>query len=828
MTTVDSRSVIDGSCNSPPTVLSPSCIVYTRSSSHPHLHLTRYTLVALVHHFLLSSSHHLSLPMASPVTAILVEDASLSSLPSIPASTTIYYDSVWEHFEKGDEFHHCTFNKCGAPIKAQSDASTSNMHAHLQAIHRLKRRPKSNPVRRPAAAVSSVLNYFTSSSVPPSSSPSFIRPPPTRQQKRQWTVELLRMVVEMNVPFRALTESVVMREFIRRELQWEMPSRDTLRRLIPPLYNQLVANLRERLRGVESISITTDSTFLTLHQVPYICITGHWIDSSWELQHTVLAVFMADQGESGTFIAGRLRKVLEGQLGLSEKVHCVVTDEGQNFLSAVTILKQMDVLRESLRCACHRIQLSVKRAMTHSECKDLMTLLNKCQTITLQFKNGWMSRKRDILRKYQEMHLKEMREEVERLRREIGEHRTRERGKVLEEREKAVQFAEQLRDMDDSQIRAQQRKRAAINEEVSELTAADVGDDSSDSDDESDSNELKLDDDGYFDIDAAVVDQKTLKDVIDHICRKKALVQKAATRWMTYVAVVERTLMWRTALTRAMDEISADSSFRKKKVDPSEVDLSALRISEEEAKVLEEFQKIGQSCRTVLESLEGDDYPSIGSLLHHHSRLFKYLVRAATAESLDPRMRRFCQLAAENCSVKFTAEVDRPALIGAVLDPRYRQLKFLSSSEAGKCKDALNGAFTVLQLEESDDAVAVNEPVLKRRKRAGKEEKEEFNFDIDGDSPCKPASQTELDRYLALPNEPETSKALDWWKAHAVSYPLLSQLARRYLAIPASSASSERTFSKLKLTATAARHNLRPDKLCMLLFIQAHHNDKIE
>ena len=120
--------------------------------------------------------------------------------------------------------------------------------------------------------------------------------------------------------------------------------------------------------------------------------------------------------------------------------------EGKNFLSAVTLLKQMEVLRESLRCACHRIQLTVKSAMAHADCRELMNMVNKCQTITLQFKNGWMSRKRDVLRKYQEVYLQELRGEAEALRKEIAEHKTRQRDAELADREKLIEDAEAERD----------------------------------------------------------------------------------------------------------------------------------------------------------------------------------------------------------------------------------------------------------------------------------------------------------------------------------------------------------------------------------------------
>ena len=63
-------------------------------------------------------------------------------------------------------------------------------------------------------------------------------------------------------------------------------------------------------------------------------------------------------------------------------------------------------------------------------------------------------------------------------------------------------------------------------------------------------------------------------------------------------------------------------------------------------------------------------------------------------------------------------------------------------------------------------------------------------------------------------------------RSHGTRFSTLAVLARRYLAMPASSAASERLFSRLKLTATAARDNFDPRTLCQLLFVDAHQLDK--
>jgi len=138
---------------------------------------------------------------------------------------------------------------------------------------------------------------------------------------------LLRLAVEMNTSFRSLRDSRVLREFLLTELGWQLPSRMTISRLLPVYYGYLVNNLKQRLSGIDSINITTDSTFLTRHQLPYIAVTGQWIDANWTLHSEVLAVFLAQQQESADFISSRLKLVLETQLGLGNKLHCIMTDD---------------------------------------------------------------------------------------------------------------------------------------------------------------------------------------------------------------------------------------------------------------------------------------------------------------------------------------------------------------------------------------------------------------------------------------------------------------------------------------------------------------------
>ncbi|KAL5488985.1 hypothetical protein EMCRGX_G018020 [Ephydatia muelleri] len=73
-----------------------------------------------------------------------------------------------------------------------------------------------------------------------------------------------------------------------------------------------------------------------------------------------------------------------------------------------------------------------------------------------------------------------------------------------------------------------------------------------------------------------------------------------------------------------------------------------------------------------------------------------------------------------------------------------------------------------------------------------------------------------------LPNYPlhrMGKEVLLWWKAQVDKYPNLSALARRILAIPATSAPSERLFSQSSLLLTKKQSHLPDDNASKLMFL---------
>ena len=81
--------------------------------------------------------------------------------------------------------------------------------------------------------------------------------------------------------------------------------------------------------------------------------------------------------------------------------------------------------------------------------------------------------------------------------------------------------------------------------------------------------------------------------------------------------------------------------------------------------------------------------------------------------------------------------------------------------------------------------------------------------------------RSEFTRYL---NATETvddcgGSSLAWWRKNATVFPRCAKLARRYLAIPASSVQSERLFSATGRLISKTRSRLLPERAECLIFL---------
>lgn len=78
--------------------------------------------------------------------------------------------------------------------------------------------------------------------------------------------------------------------------------------------------------------------------------------------------------------------------------------------------------------------------------------------------------------------------------------------------------------------------------------------------------------------------------------------------------------------------------------------------------------------------------------------------------------------------------------------------------------------------------------------------------------------ENEISSYLDFPTAEVETSPLVWWKAEYRRFPTLSQLAKRYLCLPATSVPSEQVFSTCGHIVSSLRGRLLPKNVKKLIF----------
>jgi len=86
--------------------------------------------------------------------------------------------------------------------------------------------------------------------------------------------------------------------------------------------------------------------------------------------------------------------------------------------------------------------------------------------------------------------------------------------------------------------------------------------------------------------------------------------------------------------------------------------------------------------------------------------------------------------------------------------------------------------------------------------------------------------EAEYVRYFNAPLAEPGSNVLEYWKSNEYNFPILSEMAKDYLGVQASSVSSERGFSSGTDLVTANRCSLEGKTIEMVQFLNFNLNDQ--
>ena len=298
--------------------------------------------------------------------------------------------------------------------------------------------------------------------------------------------------------------------------------------------------------------------------------------------------------------------------------------------------------------------------------------------------------------------------------------------------------------------------------------------------------------------------------------KKLKLVQDVATRWNSTMHMLERLVQLRPHISAVLKDAVATPKPDDRKRD----------LSPEQYGLIESLLEVLRPFERATTILSAEKAATISCVLHFALEIADVLevvdsdsvtmaqVKGAMLKDLNKRF----GLKPFDCDA-----LEAKALL---LDPRFHHGTLLSRLAYDEIVTVLNESLTTmfpdadLSADDESHTQCTDMPPAKRKRTALEMMcVRKLSADAAKKKPAYVSLDEEFRRFLAEDEIDINADPLDWWKSHAAVYPHISQLARRLLAVPASSTSSERMCSTSGHVAEQTRSTLTPRNVNMLVFL---------
>ncbi|XP_051150502.1 zinc finger BED domain-containing protein RICESLEEPER 2-like [Andrographis paniculata] len=244
-------------------------------------------------------------------------------------------------------------------------ASTSHLKRHSEGC--LQR-----TVQMASQKKQCVIPFKPSNSSNPFISPGF-----------RFSNEKMREVIATSImvheyPFSIVEDDAFIWSFQYANPEFQKVSRKTIRSDCIAIYEAERKALKELLKSVSKISLTTDMWKSSHQVIEYMVITGHFIDSGWKLQKRILSFVKVPAPRRGIDVANAIFKCLKAW-GIEDKVFSISVDNASYNDSCLRYLKDyisrstklvLDGALFHVRCCAHILNLLVQDGL--SRIKDII------------------------------------------------------------------------------------------------------------------------------------------------------------------------------------------------------------------------------------------------------------------------------------------------------------------------------------------------------------------------------------------------------------------------------------------------------------------------
>lgn len=280
----------------------------------------------------------------------------------------------------------------------------------------------------------------------------------------------------------------------------------------------------------------------------------------------------------------------------------------------------------------------------------------------------------------------------------------------------------------------------------------------------------------------------------------QSLVQCCKTRWNSIYLMLDRLLQNRTAILNVLTDRTVTSLYIAQKLEITESQWLKIEILVSLLKPL--FIVTNLFC-SENHSPASMVRPLLAQLMENHLK---------EKENDDQNVTYFKRTIIHEIKERFklgwteTSSVSVKQ-IASFLDPRYKDLEFEPIGAREKIRTVVKDLLERFRTQNNN---------LEQERPVQRSDLEFLYGNIITDSNDR---SIQFQNYIAEPQLRFDLNAFEWWKFRENKYPALAELAKQYLAIPATSVSSERCFSTAGNIVTSKRTCLLTKNVNMLIFL---------
>ena len=302
------------------------------------------------------------------------------------------------------------------------------------------------------------------------------------------------------------------------------------------------------------------------------------------------------------------------------------------------------------------------------------------------------------------------------------------------------------------------------------------------------------------------------------------LVMECKTRWSSTYHMIQRVQEQQAAICAVLAE-NRDRTIR------------SLLPENEEWSTIEDLLSVLKPFCDGTTIMSGSRYPTFSLLAPLLHKLLEVTLKIKEDDS--EVLKNVKSSIANDLQSRYNSYSTRKCLrIATFLDPRFKDLSPFIPAEEHECvyENTKTELLSIVGLDDDDEiddqSEEVNETNEPEPPKKKKSKLSDFFADVYEDKSKRICSKlervvAEVNRYKSEESIDIDEKPLMWWKMRKCQYPLMSNLAKRYFCIPATSVRSEEIFSVAGNVLNEKRNRLLPENVDKLVFLHENLNSQV-